>query len=593
MMIGIALFTILGAFATFAQTHRRGGFGSSAAYDIMMNENGDRAFSSSPLNYQSDYISNKSILKRRKLLSGSGECKPTKEWEKVGGLIAYFVGVLYLFLGLAIVCDDYFVASLEKISERLGLSDDVAGATFMAAGSSAPELASSLMSLVNANASSSIGVGTIVGSAVFNILVIIGITVISVGDTLILDWKPLVRDCTFYGAAVIGIATTFTGGRVDWWEGGIYVGLYGVYIWFMTKNEYFMKRMDSWWPERAKTLMELQKGLQSDKEANAIELGDSSGAPDESKEETTKEGRISDDGAPNLAAILAAKAVANVWRKKSKTYRDKILEETGKGTDERIGVSISSSYISKSAIRKMRSDALVVEQVLKMRERTGLSSTVRSSVLSIDDAREQEDSFAFPESKKDIPMYLLSMPWYCVFSISIPNCEKERWKAWYTATFLMSILFIGLITHFMVEWCTRIDCILNIPPVVMGTTVLAAGTSIPDALSSIAVAKEGLANMAVANAVGSNVFDIWLGLGLPWLCYLSWQSPNYLIVTTDELLPSTLILAGVLVIYFGSVSLGGFTLSPRSGYVYLALYVLYALYNIVGVWILDIYKLEK
>ena len=51
----------------------------------------------------------------------------------------------------------------------------------------------------------------------------------------------------------------------------------------------------------------------------------------------------------------------------------------------------------------------------------------------------------------------------------------------------------------------------------MGTTVLAAGTSIPDALSSIAVAKDGLANMAVANAVGSNVFDIWLGLGLPWL----------------------------------------------------------------------------
>ena len=37
------------------------------------------------------------------------------------------------------------------------------------------------MSLVNANASSSIGVGTIVGSAVFNILVIIGITTISVG----------------------------------------------------------------------------------------------------------------------------------------------------------------------------------------------------------------------------------------------------------------------------------------------------------------------------------------------------------------------------------------------------------------------------
>jgi len=42
------------------------------------------------------------------------------------------------------------------------------------------------------------------------------------------------------------------------------------------------------------------------------------------------------------------------------------------------------------------------------------------------------------------------------------------------------------------------------------------GTSIPDALSSIVVAKNGEGDMAVANAVGSNVFNIGLGLGLPW-----------------------------------------------------------------------------
>jgi Ca2+/Na+ antiporter len=43
-----------------------------------------------------------------------------------------------------------------------------------------------------------------------------------------------------------------------------------------------------------------------------------------------------------------------------------------------------------------------------------------------------------------------------------------------------------------------------------------AGVSVPDALSSIAVIKEGLGDMAVSNAVGSNVFDILICLGLPW-----------------------------------------------------------------------------
>lgn len=40
-------------------------------------------------------------------------------------------GIFYMFWGLAIVCDDYFVTSLEDISEALHLSSDVAGATFM------------------------------------------------------------------------------------------------------------------------------------------------------------------------------------------------------------------------------------------------------------------------------------------------------------------------------------------------------------------------------------------------------------------------------------------------------------------------------
>lgn len=64
---------------------------------------------------------------------------------------------------------------------------------------------------------------------------------------------------------------------------------------------------------------------------------------------------------------------------------------------------------------------------------------------------------------------------------------------------------------------TLIGTALDIPDTVMGLTFVAAGVSIPDALSSIAVIKEGYGDMAVSNAVGSNVFDILVCLGLPWL----------------------------------------------------------------------------
>uniref|UniRef100_A0A3B5LHE4 Sodium/calcium exchanger membrane region domain-containing protein n=1 Tax=Xiphophorus couchianus TaxID=32473 RepID=A0A3B5LHE4_9TELE len=87
-----------------------------------------------------------------------------------------------MFYALAIVCDDYFVPSLEKISENLQLSEDVAGATFMAAGSSAPELFTSLIGVFITKGD--VGVGTIVGSAVFNILVIIGLSGIFAGQVV-------------------------------------------------------------------------------------------------------------------------------------------------------------------------------------------------------------------------------------------------------------------------------------------------------------------------------------------------------------------------------------------------------------------------
>lgn len=168
---------------------------------------------------------------------------------------------------------------------------------------------------------------------------------------------------------------------------------------------------------------------------------------------------------------------------------------------------------------------------------------------------------------------------------------QERWEKWYLTSFTGSIVWIGLISWFMVEWSADIGCLLDIPQAVMGVTVLAAGTSIPDALASIVVAKQGMGDMAVANAVGSNVFDIWLGLGLPWLTVLPFKGGK-VDVQNSELLPNILILFGVLAVYLFSVILAGWRLHVNTGYVFVAAYVLYAIYNVALVWQLDVYNVS-
>ena len=46
---------------------------------------------------------------------------------------------------------------------------------------------------------------------------------------------------------------------------------------------------------------------------------------------------------------------------------------------------------------------------------------------------------------------------------------------------------------------------------VMGLTFLAAGTSVPDLITSVLVAQQGKGDMAVSSSVGSNIFDVTVG----------------------------------------------------------------------------------
>ena len=112
-------------------------------------------------------------------------------WKAI--LLAISV-MLYMFLGLAIVCDEYFEAALEAICEAQNLKDDVAGATWMAAGGSAPELSTSVVGVFISQ--SDVGLGTIIGSAVFNVLFVIACCAF-VAPNLHLHWYPLARDASY------------------------------------------------------------------------------------------------------------------------------------------------------------------------------------------------------------------------------------------------------------------------------------------------------------------------------------------------------------------------------------------------------------
>jgi len=220
---------------------------------------------------------------------------------------------------------------------------------------------------------------------------------------------------------------------------------------------------------------------------------------------------------------------------------------------------------------------------------------------------EGEDEEDEEETCLDKFVDICSWPYEMAFKYTIPDCAyegvdelQEEWpnfseeeisklkadltcgQRWFWASFTISLGWITILSYFMVELMLKLGCLWSIPDVVMGLTFLAMGTSIPDALGSISVAKDGQGDMAVSNAVGSNVFDICIGLGLPW--FIKTCSDDFSaikICDTSDVIPSIFILLGIIAVLFGVLWHGKWKLVPQSGYFLFAAYAAFIIYSLV------------
>lgn len=342
-------------------------------------------------------------------------------------ILAIF-GLIITFYLLAIICDEYFVESLDSISEKLKLNSEVAGATLMAMGSSAPELFTSLIAVFRPGGLADIGAGTIVGSAIFNILVIIGASAMVTSAKL--TWQPVLRDLLFYCISIIAMIRMFWDGQIFFHEALILLTLYAVYIF----------------------------------------------------------------------------AVLN-WSKWFGYYVDDSIEVL----EDNVKPKGLTQYITKG-----------LDPILKFG-------------------------------------------------------HKSKHAAY--ITFTLSILFIALLSYFMVESAVIISHTLHIHPAIIALTVLAAGTSVPDLLSSLIVARQGRGDMAVSNAVGSNVFDILFGLGLPWTLLFIFTPATSIIVSSQNLLSSAFLLFATVIALFSLLIMRHWHIGRPAGLVLILLYAAYVIYQ--------------
>uniref|UniRef100_UPI003217AFC4 calcium/sodium antiporter n=1 Tax=uncultured Draconibacterium sp. TaxID=1573823 RepID=UPI003217AFC4 len=343
-------------------------------------------------------------------------------------ILLYILALLACFVLLARVVDLFFIASLDKISKDLRLSSDAAGATLMAVGSSAPELFVALFAVIKPGDHQVIGIGSIVGSAIFNLLAIVGAA--AWVKQAKLTWQPVVRDLFFYAIAVGLLVHVIWDGTFSFHEAVLFLIVYVLYV------------------------------------------------------------------------------VAVVYWRKILPYSDVECDE------------------------------------------------------SVEEAHGEHNKVTKPVDK--------------LLHFIFPAAER------YYLVFIISILIIAALSYVLVEVAVHAAHALNIPEAIIALTVLAVGTSIPDLFSSIIVAKQGRGDMAVSNAIGSNIFDILVGLGLPFLIVMSMSGEA--ISTGGNLVSSALILAASVVLLVLLLLVKKWKVGKLTGGILIATYIFYVLNEILKLY---------
>jgi len=457
----------------------------------------------------------------------------TKSQQNGGAIALHVLGVLYTFISIAVVCDDFFVPALEVLVQKYDIDDDVAGATFMAAGGSAPELFTALIGVFIAK--SNVGFGTIIGSAVFNVLFVIGACAFFSSSVLVLTWWPLARDCTFYTFDLCMLYVFFRDQKIELYEALLLLGLYFVYVGFMKFNA------------AAERFVKIKIMGQTDFTKKANALGRVEGDKGSEPVSSVREGFAAGNGdvlpaVDHISPLPMTRSLTKSLSRVSTPGSVKEMTESGR---------ISQCGSSADGIDKGEKKGGAAEDDDDDDETAGID-------------------LSWPEGTLSQVYFVIAAPIMYLLAYTIPNCKKDRHL--FGVVFFESIFYIGFFSYFMVWWATSVGAVVGISDVVMGYTFLAAGTSVPDLMSSIIVARQGLGDMAVSSSIGSNIFDITFGLPVPWALWSLSHGLDAIIVESDSLNFSLVLLIVMLVSVVGIIALCGWRMTNGLGMAMLVLY---------------------
>ena len=151
----------------------------------------------------------------------------SRKYSVITQIFLIVIGLVILVLG-----SRWFVSGAVSLAESLGVSETVIGLTIVAVGTSLPEAATSIVAALRRKPE--IAVGNIIGSNIANVLLVMGVTGLVAPHGVDVSLSALRFDMpVMIAVAVSCLPVFFIGGRIERWEGGLYLGYYFAFVLYL------------------------------------------------------------------------------------------------------------------------------------------------------------------------------------------------------------------------------------------------------------------------------------------------------------------------------------------------------------------------
>lgn len=149
-----------------------------------------------------------------------------------GRVLALHSALLVAGLAVIVVGSHWLVDGAVRLATAIGVSDAVIGLTIVAIGTSAPELATTIISTIRGDRD--IAIGNLIGSSIYNLTIILGIALLAAPGKIIIDRDLVFVDLPIMAAVSLACFPVMRSGqRMSRREGTIFVILYAGYLAFL------------------------------------------------------------------------------------------------------------------------------------------------------------------------------------------------------------------------------------------------------------------------------------------------------------------------------------------------------------------------